>query len=99
MERDDNIIDYLYEKKEEDMLFTSKDKEYEELQNKITIADNEINTFIEKKVHPKSRKLLRKLFINYGNAVFVSASRENQLYYRYGVEDGIKILIASLYGK
>lgn len=94
-----NLIDYLYDKKVEDMLFTLKDKEFGKLQKKITIADKEINKFIENRVHPKSRKLLRTLFVNYSNAVFISTARENQLYYRYGVEDGTKFLIASLYGK
>ena len=44
-----NLIDYLYDKKVEDMLFTLKDKEFDELQKKITTADKEINKFIEQR--------------------------------------------------
>lgn len=93
---DENIINFLFDKKVEDQLFLLEDAELNKLQNKVTLADNEISKFIEKRIHPKSRKKFRKLLKDYSNAVFVHTARENQLYYDYGVSDGVKFIISSL---
>ena len=93
---DQNIIDFLYDKKVEDRLFLLEDAELIGLSEKVTIADNEISKFIEKRVHPRSKNKLRHLIREYSNAVFVHAARENQLYYKYGVSDGVKFITSSL---
>ena len=91
-----NIINYLYDKKVEDNLFLLEDSELNRLDHKVTIADKEISKFIEKRVHPRSRKKFRHLLREYSNAVFVHAARENELYYKYGVSDGVKFITSSL---
>ena len=91
-----NIIDFLFDKKDEDQLFLLEDTELKRLDNKVTMVDNEISKFIEKRVHPKSRKKLRQLLRDYSNAIFVHVARENELYYKYGVSDGVKFITSSL---
>lgn len=93
---DKNIIDFLFDKKDEDQLFLLEDTELKKLDNKITMVNNEISKFIEKRVHPKSRKKLRRLLRDYSNAIFVHVARENELYYKYGVSDGVKFITSSL---
>jgi hypothetical protein len=91
-----NIIDFLFDKKEEDNLFSLDDIELDTLKNKVEIVENEILKFIDKRVHPKSRKKLRRLLLNYNNAIFISAAKENELYYKYGVSDGAKFITSAL---
>ena len=98
MENND-IIDFFFDKKIEDNLFLLEDAELERLENKKTIAEKEISKFIDKRVHPKSRKKLRKLLLKYNDAVFVSIARENQLYYKSGVSDGVKFITTALSSK
>lgn len=99
MSNNENIIDYLYDKKTEDKKFTLEDSELDQLQHEVTIADKAISKFITKRVHPKSRNKLRKLLAEYSNTVFASISKENQLYYKQGYADGIKTIIDSLSAK
>lgn len=99
MPNNENIIDYLYDKKVEDKNFSLEDVELDRLQNEVTTVDKAISKFINKRVHPKSRDRLRKLLIEYSNAIFVSIARENQLYYKYGYADGVKTIIDSLSAK
>ncbi len=95
MPNNENIIEYLYDKKTEDKKFILEDSELNQLQNEITMADKAISKFIDRRVHPKSRDKLRKLLLEYNSAVFASISRQNQLYYRHGYADGIKTIIDS----
>ena len=92
----ENIIDFLFDKKVEDNLFLLEDADLKRLDNKVTFADNEISKFIEKRVHPKIRKKLRKLLREYSNAVFIRIARENELYYQHGISDGVKFIVSSL---
>lgn len=95
MQNNENIIDYIYDKKIEDNKFTLEDSELNQLRHEVSIVNKAISKFIDKRVHPKSRNKLRKLLIKYSNAMFVSVARENQLYYKYGYADGIKTIIDS----
>ncbi len=94
-----NIITYLYDKKVEDNLFTLEDVELTRLKEKVTIVDKEISNFIAKRVHPKSRKKLQRLLLEYSNAIFITTAKENELYYKSGTGDGIKFIIDSLSSK
>lgn len=91
-----DLIDDLYLKKIINEEFTLDDVELEKLQERVDISEKELNDFFEKRIHPKSKKILRKLFVNYSNAVFLNNERENQLYYRYGIKDGVKFIIDAL---
>lgn len=96
---DNSIIAYLYDRKLEDNLFTLSDPQLKRLQQKIRIVDKEISNFITNRVHPKSRRRLQKLLFDYSNAVFLNASKENELYYKSGARDGVKFIIDSLTAK
>lgn len=91
-----NIVTFLYDKKVKGDLFTLEDAELTKLQEKVTIVDKEISDFIAKRVHPKSRKKLRRLLLEYNNAIFLTTAKENELYYKYGTGDGVKFIIDSL---
>lgn len=60
MQNNENIIDYIYDKKIEDNKFTLEDSELNQLQHEVTIVDKAISKFIDKRVHPKAE-------INYEN--------------------------------
>lgn len=91
-----DLIDDLYLKKIINEEFILDDVELEKLQERVDISEKELTDFFEKRIHPKSKKILRKLFVNYSNAVFLNNERENQLYYRYGIKDGVKFIIDAL---
>lgn len=95
MENQD-IISFLFDKKVEDNIFQMEDNELHRLDDNSIIANKDILEFIDKRVHPKSRKKLKRLLINYDNAKYLSVARENEMYYKYGVSDGIKFILAAL---
>lgn len=75
------------------------ESELKRLQENVILLNKEISNFIKKRVHPKSRKKLQKLLLDYSNAIFLNTAKENELYYRYGAEDGVKFIIDSLNAK
>lgn len=99
MPNNENIIDYLYDKKIEDKKFNLEDAELDQLQHQVTIVDKAISKFIKKRVHPKSRDKLQNLLLEYSTTAFASISKQNQLYYKQGYADGIKTIIDSLSAK
>ncbi len=92
----DNIIDILFDKKEDDDLFNLSNEILETLDTKIELTDNKINKFIKKRVHPKSRSTLISLLKEKDKKVCASSSIENRLYYKNGLSDGIKLLLIVL---
>ena len=60
------------------------------------IADKELSKFIDSKLHPKLRKKLKHLLLEYSNAMCVYLMQENALFYRNGVSDGIKLIMVGL---
>ena len=57
-----DIIDFLFNKKEEEGLFYLEDTEMEKLKKETITISHEIFELINKKVHPKCRKKLLNLF-------------------------------------
>ena len=96
MEENTDIIDALFDKQEDDDLFNMKDELLEELSDKIEKCTEDIQKFIEKRVHPKSRIKLKKLLKRKEKILFSYLRRENQLFYRNGVSDGINLILLSL---
>lgn len=95
MENDD-IIDLLFEKKGDEDLFVLEDKELNKLNNKVEMSNKEMLKFIDARVHPKSRDKLKELITEYSNANYDYLHRENQLFYRNGISDGIELILISL---
>ena len=94
--KNDNLIDLLFDKQEDEDIFNFKDKLLEEFDNKIDSYDDRLNYFIDKKVHPANRKLLRNLLKTKENYVNRYNRRENQLYYKNGVSDGARLMLMLL---
>lgn len=91
-----DIIDFLFNKKEDEELFCLEDEELKSLDHKVDIADKELYKFIDSKVHPKLRKKLKHLLLEYSNAMCVYLRQENALFYKNGVSDGIKLIMVGL---
>lgn len=91
-----DIIDYLFDKKNEEELLDLDDAELKVLNHTIIKVNDEITKFIDRKVHPKSRKKLKKLIFKYSNSIFSYLHKENELIYKNGVADGVKFIITVL---
>ena len=94
-----DLIELLFEKKDMDGKLNFKSKELEKQDKKLSILDNEITKFIDKKVHPKCRRKLHELIDDYARATFQYYDKERGLIYETGFFDGIKVMIDSLYNK
>ena len=83
MEEKDDVLDNLFDKKEDDDLFNLEDKELKRLDKKL----GEMNDKMD-----RAREHLRE----YSNLLFTYLHRENQLFYKNGIADGIQILLFAL---
>lgn len=91
-----DLIDLLFDKQEDDDIFNFKDNLLEELDNKIERDSNKLNTFIDRRVHPKTRRNLKELIRKSETSIDEYNRRENQLYYKNGVTDGVKLILKLL---
>ena len=91
-----NIINFLFNKKEDEQLFNLDDAELETLNNKSDTSSKAINNFIDTKVHPKCRKQLKKLIFQYNTNLGASLHRENELFYENGFSDCLKFILTAL---
>ena len=94
-----DIIDMLFEKKDEDSMFDFKTKERNELNSKIAKLDDEINTFIDNKIHPDSRKELENLLFEHNVASIRYHDKGRLLLYRAGFIDGVNSIMIPLSNK
>ena len=91
-----DIIEFLFNKKEEEGLFYLEDTEMEKLKKETITISHEIFELINKKVHPKCRKKLLNLLNKYDDAETLQVSKENELFYKNGVADGVKFILTAL---
>lgn len=91
-----DIINFLFNKKEDEELFDLENVEREKLKGKSGIVYDEIIKFIDSRVHPKSRNRLKNLLLKYDDAECACWRKENELLYRNGVADGVKFIITAL---
>lgn len=84
-----DIIDMLFEKKEEEDAFEMRDKLLKEHRNNIYKASNELYGFIDAKISNENREELKKLISNRNDALSDAFYREGQLFYRNGIIDGL----------
>ena len=97
MKRNKDILNFLYSKKEEDKLFIFNTPELKEIDNEITIADEKITKFINSKIHPKCRNKLKNLISEYTDLIYDYDDEQNELFYREGFADGMKMILISLF--
>ena len=84
-----DIIDLLFEKKEEDMAFRMKDNLLTQFRRKIYTTSYKLNEFIKANVPDDIRTELQNLISNRNEALYDSYYREGQLFYRNGIIDGL----------
>ncbi len=84
-----DIIDLLFEKKEEDMAFKMKDNLLTQFRRKIYTTSYKLNEFIKANVPDDIRTELQNLISNRNEALYDSYYREGQLFYRNGIIDGL----------
>lgn len=99
VEEYDNIISYLYNKKDNEGLIKSDSKALEEQNKKTHKLEKEIMKFINKRVHPKSRTKLKKLIREYAFELSGCICIEKELAYKNGYSDSMKMVLLSLVNK
>lgn len=99
MEEYDNIISYLYNKKDNENLIQLDSKALEDQNKKVDKLEDEIMKFIDQRIHPKSRKKLRRLVREYALELFGCMCIEKELAYKNGFSDAMKMVLLSLVNK
>lgn len=84
-----DILDLLFEKKEEDMAFKMNDNLLAQSRKRVYITSYELNEFIKSNISEEKRKELQKLISNKTEALYASFYREAQLFYKTGIIDGL----------
>lgn len=90
---DDDIIGRLFELNDTEQLFTVNKEQLKNIEKKILLADKEISTFMDKRVHPKSRKQLYELIDRYKKHTIDYSFKEREQVYKTGFSDAIKMII------
>ena len=93
---DKDILSIIFDKIEDDGCFDFDDPERETLDERVTIADQKITNFMHKNLHPRNRKKLHRLILNYSLATGSYYHKENELFFKNGVAIGIKIILNAL---
>ena len=96
MEEKDDVLDNLFDKKEDDNLFNLEDREIKRLDEELGKINEKLDKFITEEIPPQSRDSAREHLREYSNLLFSYLHRENQLFYKNGVADGIQILLIAL---
>lgn len=96
MEEKDDVLDNLFDKKEDDDLFNLEDREIKRLDEELGKINEKLDKFITEEIPPQSRDSAREHLREYSNLLFSYLHRENQLFYKNGVADGIQILLIAL---
>ena len=96
MEEKDDVLDNLFDKKEDDNLFNLEDRELKRLDAELGEVNEKLDKFITEEIPPQSRDSAREHLREYSNILFSYLHRENQLFYKNGIADGIQILLVSL---
>ncbi len=92
MENED-CIDLLFDKKDEECIFNLSDNLLEELNNRLEISNDKIEHLISKRIHPKLRTQLKAFIRESDSLKYKYHHRENQLYYKNGFVDGINTVL------
>ena len=90
-----NLLYALYDKKEYDGLLNFDDKEITKIKHQISSVEKEINSFIEKRVHPRTKEKLMELLEKQKDLLYTYFYKENKLVYEDGVVDGIDIIVSN----
>ena len=84
-----DIIDMLFEKKEQENDFKMNNWDIKEYRKKLKVASDKLNKFIDNNINEKNREDLKKLIDNKIDEIYNISFYESKLYYRSGIEDGL----------
>lgn len=93
---DKNIINFLFNKKEDDDLFDLDDAELKKLNDKAEELGKAIDNFIDISVYPKFKDKFKKLIFQYNMSLGASLHRENEIFYENGFSDCLKFIFTAL---
>ena len=82
MEEKDDVLDNLFDKKEDDDLFNLEDKELKRLDAELGEMNDQMDKFINEEIPPQTRDNAREHLREYSNLLFTYLHRENQLFYK-----------------
>lgn len=74
-------------------MFDFEDEALKSLDKQISDSNEKLDCFIEKRVHPKTQEKLQEKIIDHISLLYSYIDRENELYYKNGVADGIKLMM------
>lgn len=84
-----DIIDLLFEKKEEEDSFHIQDEQLKQSRNRIYKTSYKLDDFIKTYIPFNLRTELQTLISDRNAALYDSYYREGQLFYRNGIIDGL----------
>ena len=84
-----DIIDLLFEKKEEENAFETQNKELTTSRKKIYRTSEALEEFIKNMVPDSIKSELRELISSRNEALYDSFYVENKLFYKTGIIDGL----------
>lgn len=88
---------YCLKKKEEEDKFVMKDEKLLKYRKKVSECSEKLYNYINKRIHPECREELKRIIENRNNAMSDSYYREYQIYYKYGIIDGMNIILSTIF--
>lgn len=100
MEDEQDFINYLFEKRENDSNLKASDNVLKDYSKTMTYTEKELLNYINKVVNPRYKERLEKLIEKRETSLYDYFSRENQLFYKSGFADAFRIILSAiLFGK
>jgi glutamate synthase domain-containing protein 3 len=91
-----NFYNFLFEEKMNEGLFSMQDEELKEQEKKAKKSQKALMEYIEKFIDEDKKKqvleLLEERDAEYNDVFYL----QGRLYYKYGIKDGISIIISSI---
>lgn len=94
MEKDRDIIDIIFDARENDDSFAFNDNELRDCCNVRKDCSRKLYSFIEKRVHPNSQPLIKSLTEKYVESINDEFAYTEKLYYKKGFTDAIALICA-----
>lgn len=93
---EDDFFDLIFEKMADSNNLDMDDEKLKTFRNKNSISSDNLQKYINTQIHPKRRKKLTSLIQQNKQTNLDCSFRENQLYYKNGLLNGIYIVISML---
>lgn len=94
MEKEQDFIDYLFEKREDDAKLKSRDDVLKNYSKIMDSTEKELSDYIDKRINPKCKERLEKLIEKREISFYDYFFRESQLFYKCGFTDALKMILS-----